>query len=65
MTDSHAKSALTISILVGVALGIVWAWCQYKNLIDARSWNLMGLTTILCVAGTAGFVALTQFRKRS
>jgi len=64
MTDSHAKNALTISLVVGVVLGTVWAWYQYENLIDARSWNLMGLSIILCVAGTAGFVALTQFRKR-
>lgn len=63
MTDSSAKKALTLSLVVGAALGIVWAWCQYHNLIDARSWNLMGLTMILCVALTAGVVALAQFRK--
>lgn len=62
MTDRQAKNALTLMILLGLVLGGLWAWVQYKNLLDARSWNLMGLAVIVTVAGFAGIYALVASR---
>jgi hypothetical protein len=64
MTDRQAKSALTIMILLGALLGGVWAWCRYQNLLDVRSWNLMGLGVIFTVAGFAGVYALLAVKRR-
>jgi hypothetical protein len=63
MTDRQAKSALALMIVLGAAAGGVWAWCQYRSLLDVRSWNLMGLGVIFAVAGFAGVFALLSWRR--
>ncbi|MFM8385667.1 MAG: hypothetical protein ACKOCB_02430 [Planctomycetia bacterium] len=63
MSDRQAKTALTVMILLGAVLGGVWAWFQYRNLLDARSWNLVGLGVIATVSTYAfawGLLALRE-----
>lgn len=64
MSDRQAKTALTVMILLGAVLGGVWAWFQYRNLLDARSWNLVGLGVITTVSTYAFAWGLLALRKK-
>lgn len=65
MSDRPIQRALTVSILLGLLLGGLWGVTRYEGgLVDARSWNLMGLGVIFTVAGYAGLYALWMVLRR-
>ncbi len=59
-TDAQARRGFAGSLIVSLAVGLAAGYWAYGDLLDFRSWNVIGVVVIFGVAGWAGIVALRE-----